>query len=317
MINKSHSSALLYFSLTSLASITYQHLCLIKTAIQQTTDSLTLVIDILDIDEYRNTWTPIHDLLSTLYVEAAKYCNEIDKTLFDLNIVFGGWCGYDVGIDDTYEVLFGHMEDQNYLLNINMRRKQSFLPEIPIHLIACSPVHTQVINIDQRSVATKTYNVVAVGGTFDHLHSGHKILLTMSVWITKKKLICGVTGENMLTNKKYREVMESLDTRIENVQKFLNKIKRGLTYEVVPIYDIYGPTATDPEIEALVVSKETLEGANLINKERALNALPPLEFAVIEVISSTSTTLKDEDLKNLKLSSTFLREYIFNKNEGK
>ena len=116
---------------------------------------------------------------------------------------------------------------------------------------------------------------------------------------------------------------------------------------MVPIYDIYGPTATDPEIEALVVSKETLEGANLsmcnsdiciisvlssrhiilqynkcssiiiVNKERAFNALPPLEFAVIEVISSTSTTLKDEDLKNLKLSSTFLREYIFNKNEGK
>ena len=51
----------------------------------------------------------------------------------------------------------------------------------------------------------------------------------------------------------------------------------------------------------------------IVNKERARNALPPLEFAVIEVISSTSTTLKDEDLKNLKLSSTFLREYIFNK----
>ena len=93
-----------------MASITYQHLCLIKTAIQQTTDSLTLVIDILDINKYRNTWTPIHDLLSTLYVEAAKYCNETDKALFDLDIVFDGWCGYDVGIDDIYEVLLGHME---------------------------------------------------------------------------------------------------------------------------------------------------------------------------------------------------------------
>lgn len=38
------------------------------------------------------------------------------------------------------------------------------------------------------------YPVVALGGTFDHLHSGHKILLTMAASITSRKLIVGVTG---------------------------------------------------------------------------------------------------------------------------
>lgn len=39
------------------------------------------------------------------------------------------------------------------------------------------------------------FPVVALGGTFDHLHAGHKILLSMAAWITSHKIIVGVTGE--------------------------------------------------------------------------------------------------------------------------
>ena len=39
-----------------------------------------------------------------------------------------------------------------------------------------------------------TYPVVAMGGTFDHLHSGHKILLSMAAWIAHEKVIVGMTG---------------------------------------------------------------------------------------------------------------------------
>ena len=38
------------------------------------------------------------------------------------------------------------------------------------------------------------YPVGALGGTFDHLHAGHKILLSMGAWIAKEKLIVGITG---------------------------------------------------------------------------------------------------------------------------
>jgi pantetheine-phosphate adenylyltransferase len=36
--------------------------------------------------------------------------------------------------------------------------------------------------------------------------------------------------------------------------------KPSLDYYIVPINDVYGPTATDPNIQALVVSKETASG---------------------------------------------------------
>jgi hypothetical protein len=38
------------------------------------------------------------------------------------------------------------------------------------------------------------FGTTALGGTFDHLHSGHKILLTMAAWITRDRVIVGITG---------------------------------------------------------------------------------------------------------------------------
>jgi nicotinic acid mononucleotide adenylyltransferase len=44
------------------------------------------------------------------------------------------------------------------------------------------------------STLPSLYRVAVIGGTFDHLHAGHKILLSMGAWIAKDKLIVGVTG---------------------------------------------------------------------------------------------------------------------------
>ena len=48
---------------------------------------------------------------------------------------------------------------------------------------------------------------------------------------------------------------------MSKVTKFLTLFRPGLQYEVVPIQDVYGPTAYNPDIQALVVSKETMSGA--------------------------------------------------------
>jgi hypothetical protein len=38
------------------------------------------------------------------------------------------------------------------------------------------------------------YKRVALGGTFDHFHSGHKILLTSAVLLATNEVIVGVSG---------------------------------------------------------------------------------------------------------------------------
>lgn len=67
----------------------------------------------------------------------------------------------------------------------------------------------------------------------------------------------------MLLKKKHRELIDSTDKRVKTVQEYLNLVKRTIQYEVVPITDPFGPTVTDPTIDALVVSKETLKGGDL------------------------------------------------------
>ena len=49
------------------------------------------------------------------------------------------------------------------------------------------------------------YKVTALGGTFDHMHDGHKILLSVAAFLTSQKLIIGVTDQELLENKKFKQ----------------------------------------------------------------------------------------------------------------
>jgi phosphopantetheine adenylyltransferase len=65
----------------------------------------------------------------------------------------------------------------------------------------------------------------------------------------------------LLKSKTNQHVLEKLPLRTERVRAFLNFIKPSIVPDIVPITDVYGPTGWDPNIQALVVSKETLDGA--------------------------------------------------------
>ena len=42
------------------------------------------------------------------------------------------------------------------------------------------------------------FSTVAMGGTFDHLHAGHRVLLTMAAWVAERRVIAGITGASSL-----------------------------------------------------------------------------------------------------------------------
>lgn len=47
-----------------------------------------------------------------------------------------------------------------------------------------------------------------MAGTFDHLHAGHSKLLTVAVLLTREHLTIGITGDSMLTRKKYASQLD-------------------------------------------------------------------------------------------------------------
>ncbi|CEQ42385.1 SPOSA6832_04212 [Sporobolomyces salmonicolor] len=181
-----------------------------------------------------------------------------------------------------------------------------------------------------------------MGGTFDHLHAGHKILLTMACAITSHKLIVGVSDDALLKNKKFKEHLEPLQYRISAVEHFIELVRPSLGHQVVAlqvrsfrllagyrlrpvvdeweIQDVYGPTANDPDINALVVSEETRAGGESINNLRASKQLSVLDIWVINLVADDATppTAGAEPVKvETKMGSTGIREWISKRKAGK
>lgn len=78
----------------------------------------------------------------------------------------------------------------------------------------------------------------------------------------------GVTEENMIHNKILWELIEDVNVRMKNVSDFLTDICPEVSCEVVPISDIFGPSITDPTMEMIIVSKETIRGGEKINESK-------------------------------------------------
>lgn len=145
------------------------------------------------------------------------------------------------------------------------------------------------------------YNYVVLGGTFDRLHSGHKILLSEAILHCQVKLTVGVTDTEMLKSKKLWELVEPCAVRIQKVKDFLEEVEPRLEYVVIPINDMYGPTKDTPEFEMIVVSAETINGGNKINEARKQNGLKPMAVLSVPLLPEAN---KSDDVEEDKISSS-------------
>lgn len=71
------------------------------------------------------------------------------------------------------------------------------------------------------------YSGVVIGGTFDRIHNGHKLLLATALLLADEKITVGVADGDLLKNKILSELIEPVDERISNIQQLIELYKPG------------------------------------------------------------------------------------------
>mmetsp|Transcript_26947 Transcript_26947/g.58652 ORF Transcript_26947/g.58652 Transcript_26947/m.58652 type:complete len:396 (+) Transcript_26947:378-1565(+) len=155
----------------------------------------------------------------------------------------------------------------------------------------------------------KGYSPVAcLGGTFDHLHAGHKVLLAVAAAIATEKMLIGVSGDPLLTNKTNAEVLEPWHNRAKVVSEFVAAMRPDLPLTLDWLPDAFGPSLW-PTSTALVVSEETAGGGQAVNDKRLELNLRPLDIVVTPLVLEGHAASADSPSKTgEKESSSSIRK---------
>ncbi|QGI78805.1 unnamed protein product [Fusarium fujikuroi] len=193
-------------------------------------------------------------------------------------------------------------------------------------------------------VAERATKGLQHGGTFDHLHPGHKLLLHASVLLLNIPpkdsdktctLVVGISSDELLVKKKYAEELQSWDERSQTVLSFLSTLLDYDTVSTSPptertpdeaiatlrdgrvkvrciiLRDPFGPPIHEEDADAIVVSAETRSGGKAINDRRVEKGWKPLEVFEIDVLDADEVgdgeVSKTDDFAT-KISSTAIRQ---------
>jgi len=184
-------------------------------------------------------------------------------------------------------------------------------------------VSTSQTSPSTTSSASRPHFHPAVGGTFDHLHIGHKLLLTMTIFMAdlgpsdqQRAVTVGITAEDLLKNKKYAEFLEDWHERYAATHAFIHslmsfdpehdhpeeiaevknpgpnghvvtaKYPSGLQIKYTEIWDPFGPTITEEAVDALVISAETRAGGKAVNDKRKDQGWRELDVFEVDVLEA-------------------------------
>ena len=146
----------------------------------------------------------------------------------------------------------------------------------------------------------KKLKTVAVGGTFDEFHKGHRALLLRAFDVGEHVLV-GVSADGLVQRMMKPHLVATYNVRVEEVKGFLRKNGLLDRATIVPLCDSYGVTLTSENLQGIVVSRETESVAMEINRKRRATGLRALEIITIEMIpaenSAPISTTRIRDLE--------------------
>lgn len=196
-------------------------------------------------------------------------------------------------------------------------------------IVSVSPSRQDASNV--AAGMDRAHSHPVVGGTFDHLHIGHKLLLTMTIFMSDpgpigqtRRVTVGITAEDLLKNKKYAEFLQDWHERYAATHAFVHALisfdpnndhpeqiseaknpgpnghivmarySSGLQIEYTEIWDGFGPTITEENCDSLIISAETRAGGKAVNDKRKEQGWHELDIYEVDVLDAEES----EDMAN-------------------
>ncbi|CAP38808.1 Protein CBG22156 [Caenorhabditis briggsae] len=187
-----------------------------------------------------------------------------------------------------------------YLLSANL------CPKVDVRILAKpqNPLETDVQlfgsekPLESSGKIEKKYKKVVLGGTFDRLHNGHKVLLNKAIELASEEIVVGVTDKEMIIKKSLYEMIEPVEYRMRKVVEFVEDVSGEAKCTTEPIIDPYGPSIRIPDLEAIIVSRETVKGGDAVNKRRLENGMSQLEVIVVELVEGSDVILNETKISS-------------------
>ena len=148
----------------------------------------------------------------------------------------------------------------------------------------------------------ESFDLVAMGGTFDIIHSGHMALLNKAFSISTKVII-GVTS-NQLAVKKGKNPENDYSERVSLLKSTIEENFPDSAYEIAKLENDFGPAVLEDSVKALIVSEETSDKGTLLNKLRAERNIPPVKIVVVPtVLAKDGKAISTTRIKNSEIDS--------------
>lgn len=125
------------------------------------------------------------------------------------------------------------------------------------------------------------FELVAMGGTFDIIHKGHKKLLSKAFEISDMVII-GLTSDE-LAQRKGKKILNDYQQRSDALARTLDEDFEG-SYQISKLEDDFGPAVLEEGVQALVVSEETQRQGDVLNALRAEKNLSPVKIILVPMV---------------------------------
>lgn len=213
----------------------------------------TLYIDLLTTSSSQPASLPINDksggnvinvsryynFMTDVYANAANLCSDIDVRVL---LPPAGLNSYPRVTQHPIELCIGNTSSIRNLIEFeNAVSSRYVFRDGRFHLKYVhamddlkARVEHQIENINSQQQQPEhsakgliTYPGVVVGGTFDRIHNGHKLLIGVAALLAERKLTVGVADGPLLNGKLLEELIVPTEERIKDVECLIDDFKPG------------------------------------------------------------------------------------------